>query len=92
MSMVLSQIYLEPGFKRSVTKHAKDSKRTSSDLAREGLELVLKGVSKDELNLLDAATRQMQKEIKKTSKVLDQSAKDHKAFIAEIARIRAANE
>jgi hypothetical protein len=89
MSMVLSQVYLEPSFKRSVSAHAKKQNRTVSDLAREGLELTLMGMSKDDMKMLDAATKQMEKETKKTGKLLDQSAKEHKAFIAEIARIRA---
>jgi hypothetical protein len=82
-------VYLEPTFKRSVSQHAKKQKRTTSDLAREGLELVLMGMSKEDMTLLDTATKQMEKHAKATGKLLDQSAKEHKAFLSEIAKIRA---
>jgi predicted DNA-binding protein len=89
MALVLTQVYLEPKQKKELAAKAKATGRKSSDLVREAVDGLLLGVSPVELAQLDEATKRAEADIKAMVKALDANAKSHKAFMAEIARLRA---
>jgi Ribbon-helix-helix protein, copG family len=89
MALVLTQVYLEPKQKKELAAKAKATGRKSSDLVREAVDGLLLGVSPVELAQLDEATKRAEIDIKAMVKALDANAKDHKAFMAEIAKLRA---
>ncbi len=91
MALVLTQVYLEPKQKKALAAKAKATGRKSSDLVREAVDGLLLGVSPVELAQLDEATRRAEADIKAMVKALDANAKSHKAFMAEITKLRAAS-
>ena len=90
MALVLTQVYLEPDQKKGLAAKAKATGRKSSDLLREAVDGLLLGVSPVELAQLDEATKRAEVDIKAMVKALDANTKSHKAFMAEIATLRAA--
>ena len=90
MALVLTQVYLEPKQKKALTAKAKATGRKSSDLVREAVDGLLLGVSPTELAQLDEATKRAEADIKAMVKALDANTKSHRAFMAEIAKLRAA--
>jgi hypothetical protein len=92
MTLVLTQVYLEPKQKKELAAKAKSSGRKSSDLVREAVDALLLGVSATELAQLDEASKRAQADIKAMVKTLDANAKGHKSFMAEMAKLRAAAE
>ena len=90
MALVLTQVYLEPKQKKDLAAKAKATGRKSSDLVREAVDGLLLGVSPVELAHLDEATKRAEADIKALVKALDANAKSHKAFMAEIVKLRAA--
>ena len=92
MALVLTQVYLEPKQKEELAAKAKATGRKSSDLVREAVDGLLLGVSPVELAQLDEATKRAEADIKAMVKALDANAKSHKAFMAEIAKLRASSE
>ena len=89
MALVLTQVYLEPKQKKDLAAKAKATGRKSSDLVREAVDGLLLGVSPVELAQLDEATKRAEADIKAMVKALDANAKSHKAFMAEIGKLRA---
>jgi len=89
MSLVLTQVYLEAKQKKDLAAKAKATGRNSSDLLREAVDALLLGVNPEELRQLDEATRRAESDIKAMVKSLDANARHHKAFMAEIAQLRA---
>jgi predicted DNA-binding protein len=87
---VLTHIYLEPDQAEALNAVAKATGRKSSDLVREAVDGLLLGVSQTELAQLDEATKRAAVDIKAMVKALDANARSHKAFMAEMARLRAA--
>jgi hypothetical protein len=90
MSMVLTQVYLESRQKKELAAKAKATGRKSSDLLREAVDALLLGVNPQELRQLDEATRRAELDLKDMVKSLDANARQHKSFMAEIGRLRAA--
>jgi Ribbon-helix-helix protein, copG family len=90
MSLVLTQVYLEPNQKKQLAAKAKAAGRKSSDLLREAVDALLLGVNPTELAQLDEASRRAEVDLKAMVKTLDANAKGHKAFLAEMAKLRAA--
>ncbi len=90
MSLVLTQVYLDSKQKKALAAKAKKTGRKSSDLVRDAVDALLLGVNTEELKQLDEATRRAEADIKEIVKTLDANARRHKAFMAEIARLRAA--
>jgi predicted DNA-binding protein len=90
MAMTLTQVYLEPEQKKALAARAKHSGRKSSDLIREAIDGLLLGVNPEELRQLDEATKRAEADIGAMIKVLDGNAKQHKAFMAEITKLRSA--
>ena len=92
MALVLTQVYLETEQKKALAARAKRSGRKASDLIREAVDALLLGVNPQELKQLDEATRRAEADIGAMVKSLDANAKRHKAFMAEINKLRAASE
>jgi hypothetical protein len=92
VTLVLTQVYLEPRQKKDLAAKAKAVGRKSSDLLREAVDALLLGVNPDELRQLDEATKRAEKDITEMVKSLDANAKGHKSFMAEIAKLRGAAE
>lgn len=92
MALVLTQVYLEAKQKKELAAKAKASGRKASDLVREAVDALLLGVNPDELRQLDEATRRAELDLRDMVKALDANAKGHKAFMAEIEALRAANK
>jgi hypothetical protein len=90
MTLVLTQVYLEPQQKKQLAAKAKSSGRKSSDLVREAVDALLLGVSPTELAQLDEASKRAAADIKAMVKTLDANAKGHKSFMAEMTKLRAA--
>lgn len=90
MNLVLTQVYLEARQKKELAAKARATGRKSSDLMREAVDALLLGVNTDELKQIDEATRRAEADITAMIKTLDANAKSHKAFMAEIAKLRAA--
>lgn len=88
MPLVLTQVYLDAKQKRALAAKAKKAGRKSSDLVREAVDALLLGVSPDELRQLADASRQAEADIKEMLAMLDANAKEHKAFMAAIERLR----
>jgi hypothetical protein len=89
MSMVLTQVYLEPAQKKALSQRARQTGRKSSDLVREAVDALLLGVSPDELRQLDEATRRAAVDLQATVEALDANAREHAAFLAEMKALRA---
>jgi hypothetical protein len=89
MTLALTQVYLEAQQKKALAQEAKRRGRKSSDLVREAVDALLLGVNPTELKQLDEATRRAEVEIKGMVSDLDADAKAHRAFMAEIATLRA---
>lgn len=90
MTMVMTQVYLETAQKKALASHAKATGRKSADLLRDAVDALLLGVNTVELKQLDLATRRAEKDIASMVKSLDANATSHKAFMAEMAKLRAA--
>jgi len=90
MPLVLTQVYLEANQKKALSARAKKTGRNASDLVREAVDALLLGVSTAELKPLDDATRRAEADIKAMVKTLDATAREHRGFMAEIARLRGA--
>ena len=90
MAMVMTQVYLDAGQKKSLAAKARQSGRTLSELLRDAGDFALQGVSAEELPQLDAATRQADADLKEIARVLRADAREHKAFMAAMRKLRAA--
>jgi hypothetical protein len=89
MPLVLTQVYLDAKQKKALSARAKKSGRNASELVREAVDALLLGVSTAELEQLDVATARAESDIKSMLKTLEATTKEHKGFMAEIARLRA---
>jgi hypothetical protein len=67
---------------------ARKSGRKASELVREAVDALLLGVSTEELKQLDAASKRAEADIKDMVRMLDSNTKLHKAFLAEMAKLR----
>jgi hypothetical protein len=88
MPLVLTQVYLDARQKKALAAQAKKTGRKTSDLLRDAVDALLLGVTTEDLKQLDAATRQAEADIKNMIKVLDASAKQHRVFMADMAKLR----
>jgi predicted DNA-binding protein len=88
MALVLTQVYLDSQQKKALAARARKTGRTTSDLVREAVDALLLGVSTEELKQLDAATKRAEADINDMVKMLDRNAKQHRSFMAEIAKLR----
>jgi hypothetical protein len=90
MALVLTQVYLEAKQKKQLAAKAKATGRNTSELLREAVEALLLGINPEDLLQLDAASKRAEEDIAAMLKTLDANARNHKAFMAEMAKLRAA--
>jgi nucleoid-associated protein YejK len=90
MAMVLTQTYLEPAQKKALSLVAKKSGRKVSDLVRDAVDAAVMGVTVADVSMLDAATLRAQGDLRAMVTELKDNAAEHKAFMAEIKRLRKA--
>ena len=89
MPLVLTQVYLDARQKKALAAKAKATGRTTSELLREAVDALLLGVNPEDLRQLDVASRRAEEDIAAMLKTLDANAKGHKAFMAQVAKLRA---
>lgn len=90
MAMVMTQVYLDAGQKKSLVIKAKKTGRSLSELLRDAGDAALLGVTSEEVLHLDAATLRAQSDFKEIVRVLEVDAKAHKTFMSAIKKLRAA--
>lgn len=90
MTLVLTQVYLEPSQKKALAAEAKRRGRKPSDLMREAVDAMAMGLDLNDLEQLDAATKRAEIDLKEIVATLDTNAKQHRSFMAEIAKLRRA--
>ncbi len=74
MSLILTNIYLEPAQRKALQARAKRNRTSLSVEARKAIEAYNAGISVDELRLLDEATRKASQEFDEMIAVLDARA------------------
>jgi hypothetical protein len=82
------RVYLEADQKEALSAHAKKTGRKASDLVRDAVDALLLGVNTEELKQLDALTKQAESDIRSMLGALNANAKQHQAFMAEIAKLQ----
>jgi hypothetical protein len=83
-SMELTQIYLEPSQKKALRDRAKAHGSTIAEEARRAIDAYLADVSPQELDLLDAATREAQKHLAAMAEDLDRVNRRLDQIFAEV--------
>lgn len=87
-SMVLTNIHLTPEQKRALQARAKARKTNLAEEVRSAVDSYLSGVTPDELNMLDAATRQAETMLVDMAATLDAINAKAAATFAELATLR----
>ncbi len=88
MSLILTNIYLEPAQRKALQARAKRNRTSLSVEARKAIEAYNAGISVDELRLLDEATRKASQEFDEMIAVLDAGAARSKRFFSAIEKIK----
>ncbi len=88
MSLILTNIYLEPAQRKALQARAKRNRTSLSVEARKAIEAYNAGISVDELRLLDEATRKVSQEFDEMIAVLDAGAARSKRFFSAIEKIK----
>jgi hypothetical protein len=91
MALALTQVYLDPVQKKSLTARAKEIGRKPSEAIRDAIDAYVAGVTIDDLKLLDIATIKAEKDFKEMVTLLDAGQKRATKFFAEINKIKAAS-
>ena len=91
MALVMTQVYLEAAQKKALAAQAKKLNRKPSELMRDAVDALLLGVNTEELKQLDEATKRTEKDLQEMVKTLDANAKEHKAFMTAITKMRKAS-
>ena len=82
MSLILTNIYLEPSQRKALQARAKRNRTSLSVEARKAIEAYAAGLSVEELRLLDEATRKAKRDIDEMIAVLDAGVARSKRFFA----------
>jgi plasmid stability protein len=69
--MELTQVYLEPGQKKALQAKARAHGTKVAEEVRRAVDAYLAGISPDQLDLLDAATRTAERQLKEMVQELD---------------------
>jgi hypothetical protein len=88
-SLVLTQVYLEHEQKAALQKKAKAKGTKVAEEVRSAVDAYLAGVTAEELELLDATTREAEKHLDAMCADLDRVNKRLDTAFAELAKIRA---
>lgn len=91
MAKVQTRVYLEAAQKTALTAQAKRAGRSVSDLMREAVDAAILGVTTKDIKMLDAGTQRAKADIDAMLLDLQQNAKEHADFMAEIVRLRKKN-
>jgi hypothetical protein len=86
--LALTNVYLDAEQKKALTKRAKLKGTNLSVEVRNAVDSYLAGVTVDELQMLDAATRQAGEHIDEMNAILDAGLKRSEAFFREIAALK----
>ena len=86
--LALTNVYLDAEQKKALTKRAKLKGTNLSVEVRNAVDSYLAGVTVDELQMLDAATRQAGEHIDEMNAILDAGLKRSEAFFKEIAALK----
>lgn len=87
--LALTNVYLEQGQKKALARKAKANNSNLSSEIRAAVNAYLAGVTAEDVELLDAATRQAKSDIDEMLAILENGQKRANAFFAEIERIKA---
>jgi hypothetical protein len=90
MPMVLTQLYLEESQKKALAKLAKQTGRKPAELVRDAVDTLLLGVTHDELQQLDVATRKAEADIRNMVSTLADNRREDQAFLTQLRKLRAA--
>lgn len=88
--LALTNVYLDAEQKKALTKRARLKGTNLSVEVRNAVDSYLAGVTVDELQMLDAATRQAGEHIDEMNAVLDAGLKRSESFFREIEAVKAA--
>jgi hypothetical protein len=87
-NLALTNVYLESDQKKALSRKAKSNGTNLSVEVRHAVDTYLAGVSVDELNLLDAATKQAKSDIDEMNALLDNAQKRADKFFRDIAAVK----
>jgi hypothetical protein len=87
-SLTLTQVYLEPEQKRALQERAKARGTKLAEEIRSAVDAYLAGVTAEELELLDAATREAKTHLDAMLARLDEANRKLDAVFAERERLR----
>ncbi len=90
-TLTLTNVYLERKQKEALARRAKARGTNLSAEIRSAIDAYLAGVSAEELQLLDEATRKAEAEIKEMGAILDRANARARRFFKEIERLRSAD-
>jgi guanylate kinase len=88
-TLQLTQVYLEPRQKAALRKRAKAKGTKVAEEIRKAVDAYLAGVTAEELELLDAATRSAKIQLDEMAAELDEVNRRVDAALEEMDRIRA---
>jgi hypothetical protein len=87
-AMQSTMVYLTPEQKSGLARRAQQRKTKVAAEIRSAVDAYLAGVTPQELELLDAATRRAQAEIAAMLKTADEILEGHQAFLREMRKLR----
>jgi hypothetical protein len=90
-TMTLTQVYLEPVQKKALTKQAKSSGKSVSELMRDAVDAALLGVTTDDLKSLEAASKSAKADIDAMLTTLQANSEAHASFMAQIKALQEAD-
>ncbi len=86
----LTQVYLDADQKHALQERAKTKGTKVAEEIRNAVDAYLSGITPQELELLDAASRQAEQEIKAMQDLLDASTKRLDSIFDEAAKLKRA--
>ncbi len=87
-AMQSTMVYLTPEQKTGLAKRAQERKTKVAAEIRSAVDAYLAGITPQELDLLDAATRHAKAEIDAMLKTADQMLASHQVFLREMRKLR----
>ena len=88
-TLQLTQVYLEPRQKAALQRKAKSKGTKLAEEIRNAVDAYLAGVTAEELELLDAATKAAKRDLDEMVAELDRTNRRVDAVLAEMTRLRA---
>jgi hypothetical protein len=87
-AMQSTMVYLTPEQKTGLAKRARERKTKVAAEIRSAVDAYLAGITPQELELLDAATRRAKEEIDAMIRTADEMLASHKAFLRDMRALR----